>query len=394
MAMQQYLEQQADAVEEVLSAHGVVGRVRGGTLSPRLIHYQLTLPTYVRIADLSPLLPTLAERLKAPAVRLAPDPATGVPTLEVPRPDPTPVRLLPLARSVVEVVPPCTATIGVDTAGTPLLIRLDAPEVGAVLVSGAKGTGKSALLRAIALSLALHNGPDSLRLLFFDLRHAGRGGAKHGTWAGMHDLPHLLTAPIRDGHEAHLRLNWAARLVQRRVDLAADGEPIEGANLVILLDGLDAALAGSEGREIAAALAQITRHGREVGVHVVAATRVAQGLTRLGWGARIVGRQLDATEAQAAAGMAGTGAEGLLGGGDFLVVLGGEVTRFQAAFAVAEEVERTVALLAACAARQRAAANAIPGARPVLQAAAAELPAEGTWRPARRGPFGLLKSGS
>ena len=391
--MQQYLEQQADAVEEVLSAHGVAGRVRGGTLSPRLIHYQLTLPTYVHIAHLSPLLPALAERLKAPAVRLAPDPATGIPTLEVPRPDPTPVRLLPLARSVVEVVPPCTATIGVDTAGTPLLIRLDAPEVGAVLVSGEKGTGKSALLRDIALSLALHNGPDSLRLLLFDLSHAGRGGNKHGTWAGMQDLPHLITAPIRDEHEAHLRLNWAARLVQRRVELAADGESIDGANLVILLDGLDTALAGSQGREVAAALARITRYGREVGVHLVAASRVAQGLMRLHWGARVVGRLLDPAEAQAAAGLAGTGAEGLLGGGDFLVVLGGEVTRFQAAFAAADEVARTVALLAACAAKQREAAAA-PGVRPVLKVTAAELPAEGTWRPARRGPFGLLKSGS
>ena len=139
--MHQYLERQADAVEEVLTAHGVAGRVRGGTLSPRLVHYHLALPIDVRMADLGGLLPAMAERLKVAAVRLAPDPHDGQPMLEVPRPDPTPVRLLPLARSVVEVVPPCTATLGSDTSGMPLLMRLDGPEVGAVLISGDRGAG-------------------------------------------------------------------------------------------------------------------------------------------------------------------------------------------------------------------------------------------------------------
>jgi hypothetical protein len=200
--------------------------------------------------------------------------------LEVPRPDPTPVRLLPLARSVVEVVPPCTATLGSDTSGIPLLLRLDAPEVGAVLISGDKGAGKSALLRSIALSLGLHNGPDTLRLLLIDLSGPGRWGRKGGTWAGLHDLPHLLCPPLQDAHEAQLRLEWVARLIARREEQAADGEPIEGANLVVLLDGVDAALGSAAGREFAAALARIILRGREVGVQLVATTRVAAGLGR------------------------------------------------------------------------------------------------------------------
>ena len=69
------------------------------------------------------------------------------------------VRLLPLARRVAEIAPPCTATLGSDVGGSPLLLRLDAPEVGPTLVSGEAGAGKSALLRSMALSLALHNGP-------------------------------------------------------------------------------------------------------------------------------------------------------------------------------------------------------------------------------------------
>jgi DNA segregation ATPase FtsK/SpoIIIE-like protein len=390
--MHQYLERQADAVEEVLSAHGVAGRVRGGTLSPRLVHYHLALPIDVRMADLGGLLPTMAARLKVDAVRLAPDPHDGQPMLEVPRPDPTPVRLLPLARSVVEVVPPCTATLGSDTSGIPLLMRLDAPEVGAVLISGDKGAGKSALLRSVALSLGLHNGPDTLRLLLIDLSGAGRWGRKGTTWAGLQDLPHLLCPPLHEAHEAQLRLQWVARLIARREEMAADGEPIDGANLVILLDSVDAALSSAEGRDFAASLARIILRGREVGVQLVATTRVATGLGRLGWGARVAGRCVDAAEAQAATGIVGTGAEAMLGEGDFLVVLGGEVSRFQAAFATSEEVERTVGMLAACAvARTEAAAQT--GPRPVIRTAAT-MPPEGDWQPKRRGLGGLLKSGS
>src|SRR6476469_8099317 len=134
--MRDYLERQANAIEYVLHTHGISARVGGGTLSPRLIHFQLQLPHPMRMARLTSLLHELTEALEVDAVRLAPDPDSGAPVLEVPRPDPVPVRLLPLARKVAEVVPPVTATLGLDTTGTPLLLRLDAPEVSPALIAG------------------------------------------------------------------------------------------------------------------------------------------------------------------------------------------------------------------------------------------------------------------
>ena len=108
--------------------------------------------------------------------------------LEVPRPDPVPVRLLPLARKVAEVVPPTTATLGLDTTGTPLLLRLDAPEVGPALIAGSSGAGKSSLLQALALSLALHNAPRDCACccsICRDRRGAGSGAFRRGKgWKG------------------------------------------------------------------------------------------------------------------------------------------------------------------------------------------------------------------
>ena len=347
--MRQYLERQADTIEAVLAEHGVAGEVTGGSLSPRLIQYRLGLPDGVRPARLSPVLPAVAARLDVRAVRLAPDPAGRGAILEIPRPDPAPVSLLPLARSVVDVVPPATATLGVDTDGTPLLLRVDAPEVGTVLVCGERGAGKSALLRSMALSLALHNGPDALRMLLIDLTGTGRR-APGGTWAGMADLPHLVAEPAYDSREARLRLAWATRIVRRRVQMVLEGETLLDENLILFVDGLAAALAGPDGRAIDEALTELTANGPEVGVHVVAAGLPGPALEAHSWGVRVVGRCKDAVRAHRAAGLRGTGAEGLLGDGDFLVLLGGEVTRFQAAWVGPDEMDRTVALLATCAA--------------------------------------------
>src|SRR5437016_4954280 len=119
--MQRYLEEQANIVEDVLADHDLAGHVTGGALSPRLIHFQLALPAGLRLARLTPALPALAAALGVEAVRLAPDADTGRPTLEVPRPDPVTVRLLPLARNVAAIAPACTATLGQDVAGAPLL---------------------------------------------------------------------------------------------------------------------------------------------------------------------------------------------------------------------------------------------------------------------------------
>src|SRR3954447_15513287 len=104
--MRDLLEHHANAIEYVLHLHEINGRVTGGSLSPRLMHFHLRLPATVRPSRLAPLLGDLAEHLQVQAVRLAPDPEPGEPVLEVPRPDPVPVRLLPLAKKVAQVVPP------------------------------------------------------------------------------------------------------------------------------------------------------------------------------------------------------------------------------------------------------------------------------------------------
>ncbi|HUS14065.1 MAG TPA: FtsK/SpoIIIE domain-containing protein, partial [Chloroflexia bacterium] len=300
----------------------------------------------------------IAGALQVAAVRLAPDPETGDPILEVPRPDPVAVRLLPLAKKVAPVVPACTATLGLDTGGAPLLLRLDAPEVCPTLVAGMPGAGKSGLLQTMAISLALHNSPDTLRLLLVDLSGPGRRGRRGiSVWAGLEGLPHLVTEPVREPQEAQIRLRWVGRLLRERESLLAEGQSIEGAALVVLIDGLEEIASGPHAREFVDLVDRIAREGRELGVYLVGAGRGSPIVEQLTWGARLVGLCKDANQARTAAGIQGSGAEGLLGEGDFLALLGGETVRFQAATLTPDELARTVAMLAQAASAEEMSAE-------------------------------------
>src|SRR5687768_8175304 len=250
MAMRDILDRQANSIEYVLHTHGLQAYVDGGRLSSRLAHFHISLPPGVRPKQLSMLVPELAEVLGVTSCRLA-STTEGV-FLEVPRPDPVPVRLLSLVQRVADIVPPVTATLGLDGEGTPLLLRLDAADVDPVLIAGDPGVGKSALLRGMALSLALHNSPDSMRLLLLDC--TGEGEA----FRGLETLPHL-ACPVANGRvDSLVSLRWALRALSRRTSAPAnneltfddedfDGEPVFEYNLssggepalVIMVNGAD-----------------------------------------------------------------------------------------------------------------------------------------------------------
>ena len=62
-------------------------------------------------------------------------------------------------------VPPCSALLGLDEEGLPVLLRLPSADVAHVLIAGNTGSGKTVLARTMALSLAMHNPPRALQLV-------------------------------------------------------------------------------------------------------------------------------------------------------------------------------------------------------------------------------------
>ncbi len=341
--MKDILEYNANTIEYVLHTHGIEGRVDGGTVSPRLMGFHLTLPPQVRPSRIAALLPTIATALGQPSCRLSV--RDGVITLEAPRSDPQMVKLLNLYQRLDggefgddSDMPAATALLGLDSEGTPLLLRLDGQGVGNVLLTGEHSGGKSALLRGMLMSLALANGPDELQMLAID---AGKRG---GTLSQMDGLPHLLTPVVNDPLDAIHRLSWLARHLEWREENEV-AEP----RIVVAID--DAApLLAADGRKFASTLKMLCLRGPQRGIHIIAAHRkpdsaIVGDNLRSNFPARIVGKVGSADEAHDCTGQSNSGAEQLLGAGDMLVVLEGELVRMQAAYASDAECTQVVRLM-------------------------------------------------
>ena len=396
--MRQKLEFQADRIEAVLALHKVPAHVTGGTVTPRWVRFQVLPALGARISRIKGLSEELAAALDTPNCRV--NRCGAAVMVEVPRDDPQPVRLLPLyhqltnpqsaIRNPQSPIPPLTAILGLAEDGAPLLIRLPSPDVAHILVAGTTGSGKTVLLQAIILSLALSNpapsppqgeswgeGPtpspsqgegwgegkppspsqgegwgEGLALVLID--------PKGHAFSLFEGLPHLARPVIRDVAEATEALQSLVRLMERR-PLCQGGLP----HVVVVIDEL-ADLMMTGGQPVQWALTRLTQRGREAGIHVVAATQkptaaVLGPLVKANFPVRLVGHVTCIEDARTATGWSGTGAERLMGRGDFLAVAEGRVVRFQVAHVSAEEIREAVTRLA-----RGGSCPASPASRPSL----------------------------
>ena len=328
--MNQILNFQADQIEMVLQTHRVPGRVTGGTVTPRWIRYEVTPALGSKVASIVKLSEEFALRLGAGAVRVSRHGPTV--HIEVPRADARPVRLLPLMAQLPE-IPRQTAILGLDDGGTPLLLRLPSPEVAHVLVAGTTGSGKTALAQSMALSLAMNNRLGEVQLVMID--------PKGGGFAPLADLPHMLRPVVREVHQAIFLLGDLVDEMVRR-----DRDGISEPRVVVFIDEV-ADLLEQGGNAMQRLLTRLTQRGRSAGIHLVACTQKPLAasigsLTKSNFPVRLVGSVASPDDAKVAAGISGTGAEKLMGRGDFLLVAKGRVRRFQAAYISPIEVRQGV----------------------------------------------------
>jgi len=356
--MRKKLEFQADRIEAVLALHKVPARVTGGTVTPRWVRFQVLPAVGAKISRIKGLSEELAAALDARNCRVSRRGAAVA--VEIPRDDPQPVRLLPLFRQLDDDegnIPPVTAILGLAEDGAPLLIRLPSPDVAHILVAGTTGSGKTMLLQTMILSLAMinpHQKPaastrSGLALVLIDPK-----GHAFGLFEG---LSHLARPIVRDAGEMTEALQSLVRLMERR-DLSLYPPPCSGEggpqrrepSIVVVIDELaDLLMVG--GKPVQRALTRLTQRGRGAGIHVIAATQkptsaVLGPLVKANFPVRLVGRVTSIEDARTATGWSGTGAERLLGRGDFLAVAEGRVVRFQVAHISPKEIREVVVHLA------------------------------------------------
>ncbi|MET1088084.1 MAG: FtsK/SpoIIIE domain-containing protein, partial [Arthrobacter sp.] len=171
--------------------------------------------------------------------------------------------------------------VGLAADGTRFLDLLsDGPHV---LVAGTTGSGKSELLRSLAMALALCHPPDRINLLFVDFK----GGSGLGPLTGLPHCVGILTDLA--SHElqrslaslrAEIRLREELLAAVQAPDLASyRSSPTEGQpslpHLVVVID--EFRMLVDEAPAALAELMRIATIGRSLGIHLVMATQRPQG---------------------------------------------------------------------------------------------------------------------
>jgi S-DNA-T family DNA segregation ATPase FtsK/SpoIIIE len=198
------------------------------------------------------------------------------------------------------------------------------------LIAGQTGSGKTELLRTMLWSLALWNLERQLMYVLID----PKGGMALDAFAG---LPHLALPLARNENEAVRALRHVVELMVQR-SRRKESRPA----VVMVIDEL-ADLCQMGGATVVDAITRLVQRGREAGIHVIAATQkptaaITGTLAKANFPTRICGKVASAADANVAMGIPGSGAERLMGYGDFLMRAGGVEARFQAAYKPEREI--------------------------------------------------------
>ncbi|MEJ2746821.1 MAG: FtsK/SpoIIIE domain-containing protein [Anaerolineae bacterium] len=325
--LQHQLQVQSEQIERVFSQHQLSAQIAGGTVRPRLISFDLNASIAQGWERLSRLTHELKSALSVPDVHLSRE--DGQLRLHITRPETPPVALLDLLPMLPD-LPPVTAVLGLDESGRPVLLDFENPDVTHVLVAGSQDSGKTTLLRTLAVSLALKNKQSRLQMLVIDPETAD---SRHSytILEPLSFLPHMLAGISYRLDEAVETLNFLLGEMNYRRQ-----QQVKLPTIVLLVDKA-AHLLEAGGESVAQPLQLLLRQGTEAGIHCVLSTRradtaVLSNQLRANLPVRLVGQVPDENAAQSAAGLMDSQAEYLLGQGDFLAVVGSQMTHFQSAY--------------------------------------------------------------
>jgi S-DNA-T family DNA segregation ATPase FtsK/SpoIIIE len=225
-------------------------------------------------------------------------------------------------------------------------VEIDLAKAPHLLAAGETGSGKSVFINNLILSLLENNTPDELRMLMVD--------PKRVELSAYQRIGHLLAPIIHEGEKAVDAFKWLVQQMELRYEKMAgqgarDVSKTDLPRIVVVVDEM-ADLILSE-KDVEEVLVRLAQKGRAAGIHLVLATQyptrnVVTGLIKANMPVRVSFRLAQGYNSRVV--LDRKGAEKLYGKGDGLLLLNGELVRFQGAMATDKQIG-----LIACRARKQ-----------------------------------------
>jgi FtsK/SpoIIIE family len=255
----------ADRLEQALSGLSLPIRIQGGQVREGGVRYVVTPMNGTRMEQLQDAEGPIARALGVRQVHVAREGEDL--SIDVPGETSDWPSLLSILGSLGD-RSPLTLMAGRDDRGAPVLISLREPDTWHAAVLAGPGAGKSELLRAMLVSLALTNRQSMVQLFGIDL-----GGHE---LAVVEALPHGLTDLATEPRFAAELILWLTEEGARR-----ERYGILRPDLVLAVDDTSR-LIESE-RSAAGGLRQLAMHGRRWGIHLLLADQPGSDLSTRPW---------------------------------------------------------------------------------------------------------------
>ena len=361
---QEELEERKKLIIDTLKNYKIgIDKIKA-TVGPTVTLYEIIPAAGVRISKIRNLEDDIALSLSALGIRIiAPIPGRGTIGIEVPNTKPQMVSMRSVLASKTFQKSELNLPIAFGKNISNEVFVTDLTKMPHLLMAGATGQGKSVGINAILSSLLYKKHPSQVKFVLVDPKKVELSLYKNIEKHFLAKLPDDDEPIVTDTSKVVKSLNSLCTEMDHRYDLLKEAQvrnlaeynkkfierrlnPEKGHRylpyIVLVIDEL-ADLMMTAGKEVEAPIARLAQLARAIGIHLILATQrpsvnIITGVIKANFPARLAFRVTSKVDSRTI--LDAGGAEQLIGRGDMLLTVDGDLTRLQCAFVDTDEVEK------------------------------------------------------